>query len=390
MNAESFISKRIRFRGRIASVCVAVSFLVIIVAVAVSSGFREEIRDGLSDVCGDVTLVPLRSDGYGANSGMPSSPAFLPRLNALPFVESVRGSVSRVGIIKEGDLIHGVLFKGVEDYQRRDSSHLGVSVPSALASMLRIGVGDDVSAYFIGERVTVRKFRVESVYDAVLSGDDRLVVKTDLNTVRRVNGWTDGEVSSLEVRLRDRFRSERMMTECAEEIGATVREYSSEDEPTVIATSLVQAYPQLFDWFSLIDFNVAVVLALMIAVAGFNMISGLLILLFENISTIGLLKALGMTDRGIAGVFLRSSAVLVGKGMAAGNLIAVLLCLVQDRTHLLKLSAENYFVSFVPVHLDWGWILCADALAFAAIMLLLLLPSIFISRVDPASTMRVE
>lgn len=390
MNAESFISKRIRFRGRIASVCVAVSFLVIIVAVAVSSGFREEIRDGLSDVCGDVTLVPLRSDGYGANSEMPSSPAFLPRLNALPFVESVRGSVSRVGIIKEGDLIHGVLFKGVEDYQRRDSSHLGVSVPSALASMLRIGVGDDVSAYFIGERVTVRKFRVESVYDAVLSGDDRLVVKTDLNTVRRVNGWTDGEVSSLEVRLRDRFRSERMMTECAEEIGATVREYSSEDEPTVIATSLVQAYPQLFDWFSLIDFNVAVVLALMIAVAGFNMISGLLILLFENISTIGLLKALGMTDRGIAGVFLRSSAVLVGKGMAAGNLIAVLLCLVQDRTHLLKLSAENYFVSFVPVHLDWGWILCADALAFAAIMLLLLLPSIFISRIDPASTMRVE
>ena len=168
MNAESFISKRIRFRGRIASVCVAVSFLVIIVAVAVSSGFREEIRDGLSDVCGDVTLVPLRSDGYGANSGMPSSPAFLPRLNALPFVESVRGSVSRVGIIKEGDLVHGVLFKGVEDYQRRDSSHLGVSVPSALASMLRIGVGDDVSAYFIGERVTVRKFRVESVYDAVL------------------------------------------------------------------------------------------------------------------------------------------------------------------------------------------------------------------------------
>ena len=390
MNAESFISKRIRFRGRIASVCVAVSFLVIIVAVAVSSGFREEIRDGLSDVCGDVTLVPLRSDGYGANSGMPSSPAFLPRLNALPFVESVRGSVSRVGIIKEGDLIHGVLFKGVEDYQRRDSSHLGVSVPSALASMLRIGVGDDVSAYFNGERVTVRKFRVESVYDAVLSGDDRLVVKTDLNTVRRVNGWTDVEVSSLEVRLRDRFRSERMMTECAEEIGATVREYSSEDEPTVIATSLVQAYPQLFDWFSLIDFNVAVVLALMIAVAGFNMISGLLILLFENISTIGLLKALGMTDRGIAGVFLRSSAVLVGKGMAAGNLIAVLLCLVQDRTHLLKLSAENYFVSFVPVHLDWGWILCADALAFAAIMLLLLLPSIFISRIDPASTMRVE
>lgn len=174
------------------------------------------------------------------------------------------------------------------------------------------------------------------------------------------------------------------------EIGSLVREYSSEDEPTVVVTSLVQAYPQLFDWLNLIDFNVMIVLTLMTIVAGFNMISGLLILLFENISTIGLLKALGMRDRGIAGVFLRSSAVLVGKGMAVGNLIAVVLCLIQQKTHLLKLSPENYFVSFVPVHLDWAWILGADAVAFVSIMLLLLLPSLFISRVDPATTMRVE
>ena len=128
----------------------------------------------------------------------------------------------------------------------------------------------------------------------------------------------------------------------------------------------------------------------MIIVAGFNMISGLLIMLFENISTIGLLKAIGMTDRAISKVFLSSAAVLVAKGMVAGNLLAVLFCIVQGTTHLLKLDPENYFVSYVPVHLDFLPVLIADIVAFAAILLLLLIPTLFISKVDPAETVRVK
>jgi lipoprotein-releasing system permease protein len=128
----------------------------------------------------------------------------------------------------------------------------------------------------------------------------------------------------------------------------------------------------------------------MTIVAGFNMISGLLIMLFENISTIGLLKSLGMTDMSISKVFLSSSAVLVLKGMAVGNAIAILFCMIQGTTHLLKLNPENYFVSYVPVHLDMGAVLIADVAAFVVIMLLLLIPSLFISRVDPAQTVRVR
>ena len=172
--------------------------------------------------------------------------------------------------------------------------------------------------------------------------------------------------------------------------GVLVNAYSSDDEASVISVSAVSSYPQLFDWLNLIDFNVFFILILMTIVAGFNMISGLLIMLFENISTIGLLKTLGMTDRAIAKVFLSSSAVLVLKGMAFGNLIAILFCLIQGTTHLLRLNPENYFVSFVPVNLDLGMILCADILAFVVIMLLLLIPCVFISKVDPAETVRVK
>ena len=256
--------------------------------------------------------------------------------------------------------------------------------------MLKISVGEDIAAYFVGEKVIARKFRVESVYDGILSSEDKLIVYTDLQTMRRINGWKGSDVSALEVSLKEGCRSEESIRQAAIDIGAEVFAHSSEDEPTVIVSSVVQSFPQLFDWLNLIDFNVLVVLVLMTIVAGFNMISGLLILLFENVPTIGLLKALGMKDRGIAAIFLRSSAVLVGKGMAVGNVAALGLCLIQKYTRLLKLSPENYFVSFVPIHIDWLQILAADALSFVVIMLLLLLPSMFISRIDPARTMRVE
>jgi lipoprotein-releasing system permease protein len=128
----------------------------------------------------------------------------------------------------------------------------------------------------------------------------------------------------------------------------------------------------------------------MTVVAGFNMISGLLIMLFEHISTIGLLKSMGMTDRSIAKVFLASSAVLVGKGMLIGNLLAILFCIIQGTTHILKLNPENYYVSFVPVNMNLGAILIADVASFAVIMLLLLIPCVFISKVDPAETVRVR
>ncbi len=385
-----FISRRIQFKGKVASVCVAVSFLVMIVSVAVSSGFRNEIRSGLSELCGDVSLTPLDRNYMGESDPIPSSPAFMPELMKLDCVQSARGTISRAGIVKEGELIHGVLFKGIEDYRKSDSSVLSVSVPSQLASLLKISVGDDLPAYFVGERVIVRKFRVESIHDGILSGEDKLVLYTDLPTMRRVNGWGEDEVSAIEISLKERYRSEERIRQAAIDIGSVVFAHSSEDEPTVVVTSVVQNFPQLFDWLNLIDFNVLVVLVLMTIVAGFNMISGLLILLFEHIPTIGLLKALGMTNGGISAVFLRSSAVLVGKGMAAGNAVALLLCLLQRHTHLLRLNPENYFVSFVPIHIDWSLILTADLLSFAAIMLLLLLPSMFISRIEPASTMRVE
>ena len=153
---------------------------------------------------------------------------------------------------------------------------------------------------------------------------------------------------------------------------------------------MIRKYPALFSWLDLIDFNVLLILTLMTIVAGFNMISSLLILLFRHVSTIGTLKSMGMTDRDISSVFLRVSSNLVLKGMAIGNAAALLFCLIQGTTHVLKLDPANYFVSFVPVSVNLPMILLADALAYGIIMLLLLIPCLFISKVDPARTVRAQ
>lgn len=390
MDVTGFISRRLHFRGKAAVISIALSFLVMIIAVSVSSGFRKEIRDAISSAAGDVRLIPSDMDWLSENSPINRYPSYLPHVDSLRGVKSVSPVIYRAGIVKKDGIVHGVLFKGTETFIPSDSSSLAVSIPSRLADMLSSGPGDSFQAYFVGERVKVRKFRIDSVYEALTEADDRLVVYAPLSDIRRINGWSEDQVSAFEILLEEPYRSEETMKSIAAEIGAMTLLYSADEDGSVISISAAESEPQLFDWLALIDFNVMVILVLMTVVAGFNMISGLLILLFENISTIGILKSLGMTDRAIAGVFLRSASSLVLKGMAAGNLLAFIFCAVQNATHVITLDPENYFISFVPVHLELFKILAADAAAYLVIMLLLLLPSMFISRVDPAKTVRMS
>lgn len=389
MGVTGFISGKLRFRGKIVIISIALSFLVMIVSVTVSSGFRKEIRDALSSATGDIRLVPSDLDWLSGSSPIGAGPAYLPYIDSIAGVREVSPVVYRAGIVRNGDVVHGVLFKGTGHFQAPDSVSLAVSIPSRLAAILSVGPGDWLQAYFVGERVRVRKFRIVSLYDDIAEADDRLVVYGRLGDIQRVNGWDSTKVSAFEILLDREFRSESAMKMISREAGAAALLYASEDDESVVSVSSEDENPQLFDWLSLIDFNVFFILGLMTVVAGFNMISGLLILLFENISTIGILKTLGMTDRAIARVFLRSSSSLVLKGMLAGNILAFLFCAVQSTTHFITLDPANYFISYVPVHLEIMKILAADAAAYLLIMLLLLLPSMFISRVDPARTVRM-
>ena len=387
MKATKFIAKQLRFHGRIAMATTAVASFIIIIAVAISSGFRKELRDGIASISGDIQLTAPDLNIVNENSPIRRHPGFLPVLDTLEGIRSIRPAIYRAGIIKNGENIHGVLFKGVED---GTVDSLNVSIPKRLAELLSLHEGDKMLTYFVGEKVKARQFRIKDIYPDLLGNDNALIVYAGLSDMQRLNGWGPEDVSALEIIVDDELRNKTAMKEISDEVGARVLLYTPEDEDTVVASSALNKYPEIFSWLDLIDFNVLFILILMTVVAGFNMISGLLILLFRNISTIGTLKSLGMRDKGIAGVFLRVTAVIVSKGMLAGNAIAIVLCLIQKSTHILKLNQANYFVSYVPVEINPTGIITCDAIAFAAIMLLMLIPCMFISRIDPSETSKTE
>lgn len=386
MNASGFISRKLKFQGKIAVATTAIASFVIIISVAVSSGFRKELRSGIASISGDIRLTSPDLNYVNESSPVRSDASYIPSLDSLDGVASIVPAVYRAGIVKTAENIHGVLFKGVPD----GGDSLSASIPKRLSAILGVNAGDDLTAYFIGEKVKARKFHIKSVYEDVLGSDDKLLIITGLSDMQRLNGWSPDEVSAIEIRLEDKYRDPVLLREMTQEVGARVLFNTPEDEDTVVASSALNMYPEIFSWIELIDFNVYFVLILMILVAGVNMISSLLIMLFRNISAIGTLKSVGMTDRSIAAVFLKVASSAVIKGMVIGNVVALLFCLVQCTTHLISLNPENYFVSFVPVHIDIVLVLVADIISYLAMMLFLLLPCLFVSGVDPAKTVRAQ
>ncbi len=385
MEAGRFIARKLSFQGNVAVIAIAVSFLVMIVAVAVSSGFRRAVRSGVAQMTGDIRIQPQdRSEGEMASISrdLPSRAAIL----SVPGVRDIRPVVLRSGVVKNGDIIHGVLVKGVE---RADSS-LFVSVPERLSRILGVGVGDQLTTYFIGERVRVRRFRISAVHRDLIEMDDNLLIYANLEDMQRLNGWDTDQVSCLEVEVADTYRGQEALDGISAQVGAILLDSGVPEEEDLYVSSSRRQYPQVFDWLELLDFNVLVILLLMTVVAGFNMVSGLLILLLRNISTIGTLKTLGMDDKAVGGVFVRVGAGVVLKGMLIGNALALLFCLVQGTTHLIPLDPANYFVSYVPVHVNLLWILAADIMAFLVILAMLWLTARYVSRIDPAQTVKAD
>ena len=395
-------SGRLGRSGTVISVLsVAVSVAVIIIATAVSNGFRSEISSKTRGYSGDIILSVYGEDLADVSSPIPDSLHFLHEVSHLPYVDRMHGVSYKHGILKTDSEIEGVLFKGVdslynlefyEDYlvdgALPNLSGRGISndilVSRQLADAMHYRVGDNITAYFIGDQVKVRRFDLTGIFDAHLEQFEKSLAVVDIRHINRLNGWKD-ECSGYELYLNEPVERQHV-----EEIQNLYYMSASEDDHSIFPTTLKDKYYILFDWLNLMDMNVVVILALMIAVAGFNMVSGLLILLFEKISFIGLLKALGMTSWGVSKIFLTKSAMIVLQGMVYGNAAALAFCLLQKQFAIIKLDPVNYFVSAVPISFDLGSLLFMNLIAFVAINVIMLLPCIFISKINPATTMRVK
>ena len=410
MSAGRFIASKLaegdgslsRTSNTIAWISVCLSLVIMIVAIAVVAGFKAEIRDRATGFMGSVMLVQPGQSPINELYPFSEQLSYREKLSATPGVRSVSGVAWRSGLIKTAENIEGLYFKGVDslydfsffanclvdgqlpDYHGRISNDILLS--RTTASKLGFQVDDDVVVYYIGDEVKVRKFRLCGIYDAQLEEIDTKMAVADRRHVQRLNGWQSDEVSSIEIRIDPAAGIETMNDRVEDVIFRSMQE----DDRALFVTNVKKLYGHLFDWLSLLDLNVLMILLLMVVVAGFNMLSALLIILFEQISTIGLLKALGMTSREVGKVFLLRAGTLVGKGMLWGNVIGIGLCLIQKFTQLVKLDPANYFVSFVPIRLHAGQLILLNVAAAVILMLLISLSTRFIARVSPDRTMRVE
>jgi lipoprotein-releasing system permease protein len=407
LNLAYFISKRIagkdreNFSGpvmRIARLAIALGVGIMILSVAVLTGFQMEIREKVIGFG-----AHLQIDNFDIHSSYEAKPVsmdqpFYPNIaRGDKDVEHIQVFAYKAGIIKTEEQIEGVVLKGIgpdfrwdffsdkiiegEKFMLSDTATSNdVLISGLLADKLLLKTGDPLRMYFIGEgetRPRGRRFNVKGIYETGLEEFDKMYVLGDIRQIRRLNNWNDDEVSGFEIFINDFSNLDEVTYRVYSEVGYDLN-----------VVNVREAYPQIFDWLKLLDKNVIVILVLMIAVSAITMISTLLILILEKTNHIGILKALGMDNTGIRAIFLYSAAGIIGRGLLWGNLIAILLSILQNEYHIITLDQSSYYVDFVPVNLNFVHILLVNAGAFIACMAMLLIPSYIISRITPVKAIR--
>lgn len=416
-NTELFIARRIfftkgtsrKFSESIISFAVfgiAFGLFVMILSVAIVTGFKQEVRNKVIGFGSHIQLVNFDSNSSYETVPVSRDQKWLADIKSLDGVKNIQRFATKPGIIKTDDEIHGIVLKGVGSefdwsffkenlvegsvFSVSDSAKTDeVLISRQIALLLKLKVGDPLYTYFLNEETKsqkMRKFKICGIYSTSLEEFDRLFVLADISHVQKLNDWNPDQISGFEITLND-FNDLNLINRNIQHI--TIK-YSDEDEPVLRPVTITSKYPQIFDWLNLLDMNVWIILSLIILVAGFNMVSGLLILILERITMIGVLKAVGFENWSIRKVFIYISTFLIFKGMFWGNVAGIAFCLIQSNFGLFTLDPGSYYLDTVPVNLKMTHLLMLNAGTIVITLLMLLIPSWYISRIEPDKAIRFD
>ncbi len=417
MNTELFISRRLFFEKsskkflsqriiRIALVGISLGLAVMIISVAVITGFKSEIRNKVIGFGSHIQVVNFDSSNSYETQPVSQKQPFLDQLQTIEGVKNVQVFATKPGMIKTGEYIQGIVFKGVDsqydwtffrknlvegslpainDSARSDQ----ILISEQVAELLEVSVGERVVLYFINEDESMPRMlqlTISGLYRTSLEEFDNLFVMGDLQQVQRLNNWRNDQISGFEVAINDFTR----IDEVEQKVRNTVLNYSVENEAILRTTNITREYPQIFDWLAILDMNVWVILILMALVAGFNMISGLLVLILERSRMIGILKALGSANWSIRKVFLYLSVFLTSRGMLWGNVVGIGFVVLQNYFRVIKLNPTLYYVDVVPVNFSLLHIILLNLGTVAVTVLMLVVPSYLVSKISPEKTIRFD
>lgn len=387
----------------IAMTGIAIGLAVMLVSLSVIAGFKREIREKIVGFGAHLQVANMEAARSYETRPVAADDSLLKALAARPGVAHVQRYSTKPGMIKTPGAFQGMVLKGVgQEYdatffrrhllegefpQFSDSAASGrVLLSKALADKLRLKPGDKIDTYYIQDDVRARRLQVAGIYRTNFSEYDNLFLLTDLYTVNRLNRWQPGQVSGVELLLRDYGRLEEATCELAAALDGRPDRYGAD----YCVQNVEQLNPSIFAWLGILDVNIWVILFLMTGVAGFTMVSGLLIIIIERTSMIGVLKSLGADNLTIRKTFLWFALFLIGKGMLWGNAAGLAFYFLQRATGLFKLDPDTYYMATVPVALDPWLFLLLNIGTLLASLLMLLGPSCLITRISPATSIRYE
>ena len=415
MNLPLFIARRIysdqgdrrkvsRPAIRIATIGVAIGLAVMIITVSVVLGFKHTIRDKAIGFASHIQVMNILSMNSVETYPICIDDSIIKVISGIEGIKHVQRFALTRGILKTDDDFLGVAFKGIGpeydlDYLKENlvegqipvfSDTVGTNrllLSRIMADKLKLKAGDRVFAYFIGdEDVRTRRFTVEGIYQTNMTRFDEAICYTDIYTANKLNGWFEGQCSGAELTVNDFDRLDDTYLNIINKVNRTQDRYNS----IFSSQTVYEAYPQLFTWLELLDINVWIILGLMICLAGITMTSGLLIIILERTSMIGVLKAIGSRNRTIRHTFLWFSAFIISRGLLLGDILGIGLVLLQQYTGLVTLDPQTYYVSEAPVELDIPITILLNVATLIVSISVLIIPSFFISHIHPAKSMRYE
>jgi lipoprotein-releasing system permease protein len=411
---EKFLARRLYGRDEgvkggsrpaiiIATAGIAVGLMVMILTMSVTRGFKSQIRDKVMGFSQHITVTNTYVGMGIIEDPVTCTDSAFKALSDLELVERVQPFVNKPCIVRTDEAFHGFMLKGIDaNYDRtflnqymleggfpelQDS--LGsnwIILSRTIADMLGLEVGSKADVYFMQNQVRIRRLTVTGIYETGFLEYDRMFGVSELALLQRLNEWTPDEYTGLEIRLKDYKR----IDDGYSQVRGVMNELESINDEDYLVQTMYDTHSGLFAWLDVLDLNVWIILALMLGIAGFTMISGLLIIIFERTATIGTLKSMGASNSTVRKVFLRLASYIIIKGMAIGNVVGIVICFVQQWFHIIPLDPANYYLDSVPMQIGLGWLIILNVVMFILSMLMMLIPSAVISRIVPSKSIRFE
>lgn len=380
---------------RVALAGIIIGMLVMVVAICVVVGFKQEVKSRVAGFGSHIQVVNFDNNATYELQPIEVSDSLLNKLNAIEHVKHVSVFASKPGILKTDSAFQGVIFKGTNYWDYFADNLVTGALPNAsneviistiLANQLCLHTGDQILCYFVNESLRVRKLTISGLYNTCMSEMDRMFIMGDITLVRQLNQWTEKQVSGVEILVDDLSH----LHDVADRVYFATANRLDEAGNALYTQTLEQLNPQIFGWLDLLDMNVVIIIVLMLCVSGFSIITGLIILVLESITLIGILKALGANNSFVRRIFIFETILLVGKGVIWGNLLGFGIVILQYFTHIIPLDAATYYVNYVPMAFPWGGLILLNLGLILVSWLVLLAPSAIVSQISPARVMHFE